>query len=726
MGFARIRRLGSAARSALVALTVILLTASGLIVASAPARAASELLAQGNWNVGNMVVDKFDNVYLTDATSHKLIKITPNGVASVVADTSVTDPDRAKTWLDVDPEGNVYVADFIPWVDRGLLRKIKPSGEVAWSAKLGFGDESFTMDDQGVVYVVNHHSIPVAIRKITGPKPEDTTTFLVKAPPVVHSLGDRLTPGLRDIAFDGQGNAIVVGHDTYGAGDVMSLLRLAPDGSFTPLAEFPADATVENLRIDGQGNAYVAVSDQSPDENHYDIKKVSPDGVVTTESSARLRTVRSMEVNATGTVYVTAQGPSWRDDIIMIAPDMSNVTLGTSAASVVALGNAGEVYAAVRSNYEYTTDIYRRIQPTTVTFDANGGTGEMTAQVAAVNMALKRASLTREGYVFAGWNTKADGTGTAFADGAWYSFDADVTLYAQWGTIPAVQNVKVTVDDAVGKARVSWDLSGPIPAGWSDRVAHQVVATPNGAQTGPTCWRGYSQNEMSCGLKGLKAGAKYTITTKTFVDADVHSQTQTTFTAPPASPRQPGVSINSGQQFTNNPTVTLTLGWVEWARKMKISNDGGFTKFVTPAVAGTYQWKLDTGYSGTATKVVYVRFIGGGKEDAVYSDDIIFDNAPPVVTSAVGAPETGARSEAQPSARAAKTRNWKITTKARDNRSGVRTLQIATSKSGTGAKTLTFTTKAVKVALPKAAKTAYVRVRDGATNWSSWKQVTRK
>ena len=72
----------------------------------------------------------------------------------------------------------------------------------------------------------------------------------------------------------------------------------------------------------------------------------------------------------------------------------------------------------------------------TVTFDSNGGTGTMTPQVANVPTALTLNTFTRTGYTFAGWNTLANGTGTNFANGASYSFSADITLYAKWTALP--------------------------------------------------------------------------------------------------------------------------------------------------------------------------------------------------------------------------------------------------------------------------------------------------
>ena len=68
----------------------------------------------------------------------------------------------------------------------------------------------------------------------------------------------------------------------------------------------------------------------------------------------------------------------------------------------------------------------------TVTFNSNGGSGTMTAQTASSATNLRTNSFSRSGYEFAGWNTLADGTGTAYTQSESYSFAASITLYAQW------------------------------------------------------------------------------------------------------------------------------------------------------------------------------------------------------------------------------------------------------------------------------------------------------
>ena len=77
---------------------------------------------------------------------------------------------------------------------------------------------------------------------------------------------------------------------------------------------------------------------------------------------------------------------------------------------------------------------YAQWAPSTsvVAYDASGGSGDPADQsCTSGNVTLSTTVPTRTGYTFLGWNTAADGTGTAFAGGSTVSC-ADLTLYAQW------------------------------------------------------------------------------------------------------------------------------------------------------------------------------------------------------------------------------------------------------------------------------------------------------
>lgn len=75
---------------------------------------------------------------------------------------------------------------------------------------------------------------------------------------------------------------------------------------------------------------------------------------------------------------------------------------------------------------------------TSITFDANGGTGSMATQNIPYRKTqiLSKNIFTREGYDFYVWNTQADGSGTFYIDEqeieAVASAGESITLYAQW------------------------------------------------------------------------------------------------------------------------------------------------------------------------------------------------------------------------------------------------------------------------------------------------------
>ena len=80
---------------------------------------------------------------------------------------------------------------------------------------------------------------------------------------------------------------------------------------------------------------------------------------------------------------------------------------------------------------------WQRLQANVV-YDANGGTGSHANttgwQYSDVTVPSDTSkSFKRDGYVFLGWDTQADGNGTAYKDGSQVPLqDKDITLYAQW------------------------------------------------------------------------------------------------------------------------------------------------------------------------------------------------------------------------------------------------------------------------------------------------------
>ena len=75
----------------------------------------------------------------------------------------------------------------------------------------------------------------------------------------------------------------------------------------------------------------------------------------------------------------------------------------------------------------------------TITYNSNEGTGSIPAVTETegkqINIAIAEGNISKTGYTFSGWNTKADGSGTAYGVGYAYtlnSVDGNLTLYAIW------------------------------------------------------------------------------------------------------------------------------------------------------------------------------------------------------------------------------------------------------------------------------------------------------
>jgi uncharacterized repeat protein (TIGR02543 family) len=80
----------------------------------------------------------------------------------------------------------------------------------------------------------------------------------------------------------------------------------------------------------------------------------------------------------------------------------------------------------------------------TVTYDPNHGAGMISATVGAGALTVSTGSnYSRSGYTLSGWNTSANGSGTAVALGASYTPSQNETLYAQWTAIPVTTPVVV-------------------------------------------------------------------------------------------------------------------------------------------------------------------------------------------------------------------------------------------------------------------------------------------
>ena len=142
----------------------------------------------------------------------------------------------------------------------------------------------------------------------------------------------------------------------------------------------------------------------------------------------------------------------------------------TSSSATSATYQAGGNYTA---NERVTLYAVWEVNTYTVSFDANGGTDAPNSQkkTHGQNLILTVAIPTRPNHVFLGWAADSSATSIAYAPGATYTAEEDVTLYAVWQERNydfSASDLTVTPDEIeqYGKVTVkfrvdSWDRNLP-------------------------------------------------------------------------------------------------------------------------------------------------------------------------------------------------------------------------------------------------------------------------
>ena len=126
----------------------------------------------------------------------------------------------------------------------------------------------------------------------------------------------------------------------------------------------------------------------------------------------------------------------------------------------------------------------------TITYEANGATSG-TVPVPTIKPADKTAyiayntgGLVKGEYEFTGWDTSAAGDGTHFDEGATYTENADMTLYAQF-TFDTVQITYQIVEDYKDLNHGSVQLNANYKSDWTVTEVFDPKVGPNGATAIP-------------------------------------------------------------------------------------------------------------------------------------------------------------------------------------------------------------------------------------------------
>lgn len=192
-----------------------------------------------------------------------------------------------------------------------------------------------------------------------------------------------------------------------------------------------------------------------------------------------------------------------------------------------------------------------------ITFNANGGSCSTTSLTATDTVK----------WTFNKWNTKADGTGTAYSAGASYSTDAHVTLYATWNSSVTRGSINLPTPTRSGYTFKGWATSSSATSGSTGTYTPDATRTLYaiwGQQTYPVT---YNANGHGTAPATQTKTHGENLTLRSFIAQD----TSTGYTV--------SFNKNNGNSTPNSKTSTLTHTQTSWNTK----SDGSGTEYASGA-----------------------------------------------------------------------------------------------------------------------------------------------
>ena len=229
----------------------------------------------------------------------------------------------------------------------------------------------------------------------------------------------------------------------------------------------------------------------------------------------------------------------------------------------------------------------------TVVFDANGGTGSQSDQIAGQATNLNANQITRSGYTFNGWNTAANGTGYSYVDQSVFSFAQDATLYAQWTLIVVSRSVSFYGNGATSGTTSSQTASStqPLTLNGFVRTGYNFLGwnTSNSAGSATyldgqnysfsadlalyAIWVAQAPNVITYNGNGATSGSMSTETasSSTVLYSNSFVRTGYTFLKWNTAANGSGVSYQSSYTYSFAASITL---YAIWGQNFTVAYDG--------------------------------------------------------------------------------------------------------------------------------------------------------
>ena len=342
---------------------------------------------------------------------------------------------------------------------------------------------------------------------------------------------------------------------------------------------------------------------------YYQTKKITPGEYNQYYFEFEPNDYKFKEGNKMGLIVFSTD---YRNTLIPIGEDRPELTIKFGENTYVQIPSVGT----------FNTDL-----PTlthTIKFDANEGSGTMTQSTVDYgdSYTIKANTFSRENYNFTGWNTKANGLGTAYAAGATIaSVTGNITLFAQWKIITH----KVTFNLDGGTAT----FTNPVTV---DHDAKVLKPTPDPTKTNNKFVGWYKDT----GLTTAFDFAAETIT----ADTTIYAKWETTGSGGTGSsstddvyvgPLKPSLrnilgNDTQGATFTDVPSSHWAYQYVEYlARRGYVKGKSATlyapndpitrAEFVT--ILARMEGAAETDYSGPFTDVVSGSYYAGAVDWAV-------------------------------------------------------------------------------------------------------------